>query len=363
MSDITPNRRSILAFGALAAVTPPRWGRVFDDPPQAAAEPVVDGPWVRPAQQKNAEPIWGLAEGLRVGLWPTPGPRGLIRIYAPYLGQTRHRVINFVAIEPVVRGRRGLSELEPSSSDGKAGKLIVSSDEPFAPEEHHATARAANGVVHTSNGRQRLSVSFALESFENGARPIVQATFRPEQRYEVEFRVFSQRGGSAMASCILTATMGNFARLRRVWLRDKVVEARDVWPRFQPDQLGFAPHATWRVAELRTREGEALVAATSDEVDPATARYDRDVAAGWYYVGKPATQYWRAAAEPGLVVRANARQVYWASRARIPNGLAIENFEMEAPFHEGQSFTFGVDPRRPSDLGWNAPTGSIPSHR
>jgi hypothetical protein len=32
------------------------------------------------------------------------GTGGLIRVYTPYLGQGRHRIMNFVAVEPVARG-------------------------------------------------------------------------------------------------------------------------------------------------------------------------------------------------------------------------------------------------------------------
>src|SRR5262249_33750149 len=80
--------------------------------------PVVDGIWLRPARNGNAEPVWGIKDGIAIGLWPTSGPRGLIRIYAPYLGQRRPRMVNYISIEPVVKGVRGQSELEV----GLAGK-------------------------------------------------------------------------------------------------------------------------------------------------------------------------------------------------------------------------------------------------
>ena len=40
-------------------------------------------------------------------------------VYTPYLDQPALRVMNFVAVEPVVGGDRGLSELEKSGMDGK----------------------------------------------------------------------------------------------------------------------------------------------------------------------------------------------------------------------------------------------------
>ena len=57
--------------------------------PGVPAPPIEDGPFLRPAAVDDAEPIWGIKGGIAVGLWPNPGPRGLIRVYTPYLGQPR----------------------------------------------------------------------------------------------------------------------------------------------------------------------------------------------------------------------------------------------------------------------------------
>lgn len=64
----------------------------------------------------------------RVGLHPMRGPRGLLRIYAPYLDQPDGRVINYIAVEPIVRGdaERGQSELEYSQLDQTRGKRFWS---------------------------------------------------------------------------------------------------------------------------------------------------------------------------------------------------------------------------------------------
>src|SRR5438874_2500057 len=90
----------------------------------------VDG-WILPSLDKSPSPIWGIENGLSIGLAPTPGPRGLIRIYAPYLDQPPGRMINFIAIEPIVAGKRSLSEMERSASDGRTGKLISVDGEPL----------------------------------------------------------------------------------------------------------------------------------------------------------------------------------------------------------------------------------------
>ena len=100
--------------------------------------------------------------------------------------------------------------------------------------------------------------------------------------------------------------------------------------------------------------GQAIVAARPDEPDPAKARYSPDVARNWHYQGAVATQYWHARARPGLVVRVNGRQTYWASNSPIPGGVAFENFELEAPFEPGFEFCFGVTPDSPTSLGFHA---------
>ena len=98
-----------------------------------------------------------------------------------------------------------------------------------------------------------------------------------------------------------------------------------------PCSPALPPTASGASSDLLVRDGQAIVAATPDETDPARARYSPDVAAHWHYEGAVATQYWQARARHGLVVRVNGRQTYWASRTPIPGGVAYENFELEAP--------------------------------
>jgi len=156
-----------------------------------------------------------------------------------------------------------------------------------------------------------------------------------------------------MTACVLSATMGNYGRLRHLWLRGEVVDARRVWPEFVPDRLGFAPWRSWDRDRLLTRGVEIVVAATSDEADPEKATYDADVPWHWRYQGRPATHFWRTADAPGAVVRVNGRTGYWGGVGRIPGGVSFENFEMQVPFAEGQEFWFGASPQGPEKLGFN----------
>jgi hypothetical protein len=109
--------------------------------------------------------------------------------------------------------------------------------------------------------------------------------------------------------------------------------------------------------------GQALVAATTDEADPARAAYGPDVTRWWHYQGAKATQYWRAPSRKDLVVRVNGRTTYWGTRTAIPGGVAYENFELEAPFQPGQEFVFGVTPETPDALGFRIPPAKAEAGR
>jgi hypothetical protein len=324
------------------------------DPPPSLLPPVKDGAFLRPAAGGPAEPTWGIVGGITVGLWPNPGPRGLVRIYTPYLGQPRRTVMNYVAVEPIVGRVRGLSELEHSKLDGLPGKAMWSVDSRDAEPGSREPWRPARGRILSEDGHRLLSVFVEVEPFDHGARPVIEIRLRDDRPHEVAFHVFAASQSKPMRSCILSATMGNYARLRRVYLRDRVVKARTLYEPFRPVFAGFAAHHEWGLDALFVRDGEALVAATPDEPDPAHATYGTDVTWHWHYQGKVATQYWRSAARPSLVARVNGRRTYWATNASIPGGVAFENFELEAPFEPGQEFCFGVTPEPPAKLGFTS---------
>jgi hypothetical protein len=348
--------RSTLFGLLLASLLCPSAAPAGATPPKHLQPPIEDGPFLVPAPGDASEPVWGIKGGIAVGLWPTSGPRGLIRVYTPYLGQARLRVMNFVAVEPIVGGARGLSELERSDLDRVDGKAMWTGDAREANPRPREPWRPACGTIRAVGdaGAKELSFFVFVEPFLNGARPAVQVVLRDDRPHEVAFRAFASEGGSPMRACILTATMGNYARLRKLWLDGRVIDAATEYRDAPADAWGFAPHRHWGLGTMRVGRGEAIVAATPDEPDPASAQYARDVAPWWHYEGRPATQYWKAPAGRDLVARVNARTTYWASKAPIPGGVAFENFELEAPFAPGQEFRFGITPARPEALGFKA---------
>lgn len=313
-----------------------------------AAGPAPCHEWIQP--EPGQPPRWGHPDGLSISLHPTPGPRGLIRLHAPHLGQTFPRVINFVSLEPVAGGRRYQSELE-RSADGNPGLRFTSGD--TLEDALRATPTGPNrGVVEKHTDHEILRLFIASERMPNGAHPAVEARFDSRSPHSVTFRTLAGPDSAPMASLVLSATMGNYARLRRVWLAKGPVHARDLWGDYRPDRLNFAPWRGWKLDELTQQDGLARVAWENDEDNPAQADYAPGVSPHWRYQGKKATQLWETRAVPGLEARVNARKTYWGESGPIPGGISFENCELEAPFRPGAEFTFTVSPRTPADLGF-----------
>lgn len=313
---------------------------------ESTTRPTAEGHWLRPAEGSLAEPRWGHSGGIQVGLHPIPGPRGLLRIFAPYLNHPRERLVNFIAVEPVPVGThaRGYSELEASALDpGQNGKRFWSSDDPADAATAADPLSPARGVVETIDGVEHLTVWIGVERFENGADVSVRVRFRIDRPREVEVAGFVNEGSVPLRNLILTATMGNWARLRLLELADRRQHPKDLWPDLTG--TGFSRHARFGLSELRREGAAAVVSAIGDEAEPWSAEYAPDTAQHWRFVGLRARQAWRVDdPHPDLEVLVNARWSYWASAAEIPGGPAYENFEIVEPFRQGAAFRFSVDP-------------------
>jgi len=134
---------------------------------------IEQGKWILPSDSFPALPVWGHKNGIRIGIAPTPGPRGLIRIYTPYLGHHEDKMINFIAMEPIARGedQRGFSELEMSELDGVRGKRFWSSNTPDCGSPSFPTS-PARGIIEVIDGVETLTLYIFSESFQNGAAPL-----------------------------------------------------------------------------------------------------------------------------------------------------------------------------------------------
>ena len=353
------------ALAALTASTFVRAGQSADATAAHAAQRALPAgksavAWVRPGADGN-RPTWGVRGGLLWGILPqegrSDGPRGLLRLRYPVLPKGEYDLINFIAVEPVVRGVKGYSELEPSRLDGVQGKRFWATDPGARDGPQSATLPAATPPAGTlarlASGAESLSVRVGVERFENVAHvalTVAQCSAAPD---EIELIVHALPDSAPLDYCILTATMGNKARARRLWLADAVAASRKLYPEYRA--ADFAPHRFFALQRLlHTASGEVLAAITTDERDPA--KVDPFPAQpGWRYGGFPVTQYWKK--RPGgwrddLHVAVNARYTYWLSQHPIPGGIAFENFEMRERFYEGQRFVFGITRKTPAELGF-----------
>lgn len=312
------------------------------------APPVKNGIWIQPAQNTAAIPVWGFVDGIRIAIAPVRGPRGLIRILTPHLGIDEFEIMNFIAIEPVPEGStdRGLSELEKSKLDNRPGKRFWSANEStqFTPQE---PTLPASGVISKSGSKETLTVYIYSEEFDNGAKVFVRIRFTSTNPYEFELATFKQEGSAPLKFCITTATMGNRARLRTLYLANGTKTAGNLWPDYK--DVHFAPHDFTPLSEMiRDKNGRAYFIAAPNEKNTANAIYDPKTTPNWKYKGPVATQYWyRDSPNKDLVGVVNGRYCYWASAAPIPGGIAYENFELIEPFVEGGAYTFGITPLSP----------------
>lgn len=293
----------------------------------------------------HPSPGGGLSAGSRSESRRQPGPRGLLRVFTPYLDHPHERLVNFIAVEPVPEGatERGFSEMEPSTLDpGKQGKRFWSADDSAGANSMPSTA-PARGRIGTVEGVETLTVWIGVERFANGADVSVRVRFFADRPHEVEVAGFTRATSVPLSHLILTATMGNWARLRLLHLADRVVSPAELWPEFSG--TAFTAHGRFPLADL-TRDGEsAMVSATGDEEEPWSVEYSADTAEHWRFLGRRAVQTWRVDdPHPALEAVVNARWSYWASSSPIPGGPAYENFEIVEPFRNGAAFRFSVEP-------------------
>ncbi len=304
----------------------------------------ADSPWLRAGLTTNS-PVWGIKGGLQFALHPggftrgVGGPRGLIRIGYPTLTNGGYDLINFLAVEPVVNGRKGLSELEKSSVDGRQGKMF------WAGEMAAGTnvQLVAGEISSPAPGVEQLSVTVAVERFENGAHVRLKLGQRSDTPDELRITVEAQPDSKPIESCVITATMGNKARARIIQLRDRPISSLQLYPDYRGRD--FAPHRFFALKELpRTDKGDVFIPMMTDEEHPGAVQpFGRPHF--WDYRGAKVTQYWRklaAGVTEKLTCAVNGRFVYWGSRQPIPGGVSFENFELREPFQSGQTVIFGV---------------------
>ena len=306
--------------------------------------------WVRAGEH---QPVWGARGGLQFAIYPggftsgDGGPRGLIRIGYPTLTNGGYDLINFIAVEPVVGAARGYSELEKSHFDDRQGKVFWTGEIPSTNGEN--VVQSPGVISSPQPGVEELSVTLQVEKFDNGAHVRLMLSQRSDAPDELRLKVLAEPDSAPIKSCILTATMGNKARVRQLWLKNGTLSSSKIFGDYTG--TGFAPSAFFPLARLpHNSAGDVLVAISNDETNPAAALEPRNF---WKYRGEKVTQYWRKPASgvnDTLRCALNARFTYWMSQNPVPGGLAFENFELVDDFTDGEEFIFGVTKCSPSEL-------------
>ncbi len=349
-------------------------------PANSLASQKLQSRWIRAEEDRL---IWGIKGGIVIAIWPSGfetegvgGPRGLFRL--GYERNGKMVLVNFIAIEPVVANKRGFSELEPSSvlkqaafPRQKRGKFIWPSSEypPATGGEKAATIEqmqrlsAPGWVSQPSPDVEQLNIAFDVEKFNNGAHPRIVASIRNDRPDEVIFTIHAAPDSAPMQQCILTATMGNYIRARQLWLRDRVVYSKKLWPNPATagvKAIGFTrPEFFGENVMCRMKNGSLVAMITTDEDDPSKVI---PKPAFWHYKGLKVTQYWKAHPnkEHPLRVKVNGRFTYWMSNNAIPNGVAYENFELVQDYYDGQQFVFGITERSPDRFEVTVPLTESP---
>lgn len=342
------------------------------EPPstQAQVANAVDSQWIRP-QKIGDSLIWGRRDGIVFGL-PSAGgllgPRGLIRVGVISLKTGKPELLNYIAIEPVVLGpgtrfsRMAFSELEPSRMDpGLRGKRL------WVDPGTSASNEAYRGELHTFPNHEgpieRLSVQIDVERFTaNNAHVYLIASIDSDQPDELRLSVYRYSDSPALEELTVTATMGNYERLRQLWLKDRIVNSHDLYGTYTGD--AFVEHENYPLDEmLQNADGDAIALCTSNE--PAPSEVPVTGAEHWRYRLPKLTQYWKVPAhdiEPDLRVRVNGRRVYWASHNPLPGGAAFENFEVRQRYLPGQVFIFGITSKAPRQFDPPIPHLARPLH-
>ncbi|MEO6845148.1 MAG: hypothetical protein ABI184_08245 [Ginsengibacter sp.] len=329
--------------------------------------------WIRPTNDKSPS-IWGIKSGIVFSLWPYNletgaeklggGPRGLIRVGYEFQGNIY--LVNFIAIEPVVNGNMEFSEISPSKVDEQWGKLMWAGDK-ASYSKYYPSAITPGIITHPEIEHpeiEQLSVYVYMEQFLNGAYPYFKISIRNDRPEEIGIEIFNHKNSAPMERCALTATMGNYSRLRLLYLKNKVIDSRELYKGF--NGIDFVEKEGYPANQmLKDRNGDFFVLATSDETYdslsswPQTEKYFNH--SNWHY--RPffkVTQYWRkenSEDDSTLHVRVNGRTKYWSGGSKdkndyinIPGGPAFENFELREKYYPGQKFCFGISRKTPQEI-------------
>lgn len=324
-----------------------------------------DSRWIRP-DSKYDDAIWGIKDGIVVGLWParieegkrdrSGGPRGLLRIGYEFKGKVYH--LNYIAVEPVVNNQIEFSEISPSHADGQWGKLMWAGTDPDTNEFYPGAI--TRGVLERPFANkpevEELSFYVFMEKFLNGAHPYLRVSIRSDKPDEIGIEIFNHEDSKDMDRCVLTATMGNYSRLRNLYLKNDTINSEVLYKGF--DDINFIEKKEYPIEDIaKTDDGDFIAIMSPDESFSELASWPQEEKyyekQNWRY--RPffkVNQYWRkdkSNYDPSLSIRVNGRAYYWSGGSdkkedyiKIPGGPSFENFEMREDYYPGQKFYFGI---------------------
>jgi hypothetical protein len=242
------------------------------------------------------------------------------------------------------------SELEMSELDpGQRGKRMWADPGASVPD---GIPSGTLETIHVGNATvERLSVRINVERFTaNNAHVYVIASIDSDHPEELRLSTYAESDSPPLDELTLTATMGNYERLRLLWLNDRVVDSRQLFGSYSGN--GFDEAYNYTLGEmLRSGDADSIVFCSSNEAAPEDT--PGNSTAHWVYTLPKFTQYWRVPGhdvQPDLRVRVNARRVYWASEAPVLGGIAFENFEVRQRYVPGQTFIYGITRQEPWDF-------------
>ena len=119
-------------------------------------------------------------------------------------------------------------------------------------------------TVHAGNATvERLSVRIDVERFAaNGAHVYVIASIDSDQPWELRLTPYAEADSAPLEENTVTATMGNYERLRLLWLKDRVIQSTVLFADY--DGTAFTEKFSYALPEmLRTDDGGAIVFCSS----------------------------------------------------------------------------------------------------
>lgn len=293
--------------------------------------PVLSDGWILPENNDNNY-VWGIANGIAFGVQKNSKPPQMDNapggtwapglIYVMFTDETgKTYFFNYLGFS--ILGKNGLDQSE-------AEKIV------FTPVSTKAEGDILTVVFETSNfDKNKIPLNVALKIDKNKPREIEISTSNPMQDSKPVIYIH------------VSATAGNLGRIRDLYLRDEVVNSKDLYAGEQPGNGCFYAIKLFDLDRLKADSSGIIVYAGNDE-SGWVGEWGSDVAP--YYNKPKFYQYWRkysGSYKPDLIVTVNGRDHYFSgfinpcNGKEVSGGVAYENFDMLEKYYDGQKFWFG----------------------